>query len=194
MLLNGAMSDPEFDRLVAAHGDVAAATRAEWRADEEEWTAAAVAHWSHGRAVLDRARDHMHRGDSLDIAVGAERVVGRVVAVGVDIVTVEVVPGDGAGAGDRIDLHVPANSSFGWRVVRRASIGGTRGVDVGSFRARLLELEMAEQVLDVRIGILSGSCRGRLTVGRDHVVVHHDDGDTVVALAAVHSVRVAELA
>jgi len=186
MRLNGLVAGDRFDHLVVVHGDAAAALRAEWRADEEEWTAAAVAQWSHARTLLERARHHMHRGDTLHVELGATRVIGRVVAVGDDVFAID-------GMGGRVDLHVGPHASLGWRVARHAPSGGSRGLDVGSFRARLLELEMNETVVDLGLTIWSGSCRGRLTVGRDHVVVVDDDHvDMVVALSAVQSVRVVD--
>jgi hypothetical protein len=186
MRLNGVVPGDHFDHLVDLHGDAAATVRAEWRADEEEWTAAAVAQWSHGRTLLERVRHHMHRGDTLDVELGTTRVIGRVVAVGADVFAVDSV-------GGRVDLHAPSHAPIACRVLHPAPSGGNRGLDVPSFRARLLELERDETVIDLGITIWSGSCRGRLTVGRDHVVVVDDDCvDTMVALSAVQSVRVVD--
>ncbi len=186
MRLNGLVDGDHFDHLVDVHGDAAAALRAEWRADEEEWTAAAVAQWSHGRTLLERARHHMHRGDTLDVELGAAHVMGHVVAVGIDVIAVD-------GIGGRVDLHVHSHAPIAWRVLRAAPSGGSRGLDVGSFRVRLLELEMNATVVDIDATIWSGSCRGRLTVGRDHLAVVDDDRvETVFALSGVQSVRVAD--
>jgi hypothetical protein len=184
--LNGPVTDDRFDHLVEVHGDAAAALRAEWRADEEEWTAAAVAHWSHGRTLLERARHHMHRGDTLDVELGATHVIGHVVAVGVDVIAVD-------GIGGRVDLHVHSHAPIAWRVLRAAPSGGSRGLDVGSFRARVLELEMADARVELGVSVSVGTVHGLLTVGRDHLVVADgDDAETVVALDAVRSVRVVE--
>jgi hypothetical protein len=176
-----------------AHSDptlaeAAAVARADWRAEEESWTAEALAHWWHRRTLLECARDHLHRGDVLQVTVGVAPVAapfsGPLVGVGSDMLVMEV-------DGRRVDLHVREGSPVAWRVVRRARSGGTRGLDVGSFRARLLELEMREGDVELGVALAEGACVGRLTVGRDHVAVVDpvDDLTQVISLAAVWWVR-----
>ena len=163
--------------------DVAAAARAEWRADEEEWTRAAVERWRHGRTVLDLAREHMHRGDTLRVAVGDARFTGVVVSVGHDVLTLAVPDG-------RVDVHARAGAPLAWHVVSSARTGGTRGEAAGTFRTRLLQLETDDRVVEVGAAALDDVYRGGIVVGRDHVIV--DDGDgtvATVALAAVGWVR-----
>ncbi len=161
----------------AGIGDAAASARAEWRADEEEWTRAAVELWHHGRRLLDVVRDCMHRGDTVAVKVGAVTMTGTVCAVGDDVVSLAVADG-------RVDLPLDSAAALTVRVVDRARTGGTRGEPCTTFRARLLELEASEH--DVEIVTLSGDAvRGRLVVGRDHVVV----GDDVVGFAAIAWVR-----
>jgi hypothetical protein len=161
-------------------GEAAAAARAEWRADEDEWTRAAVEQWHHGRPLLDVLRDCMHRGDTVSVRIGAVAVTGTVGAVGDDVVSVAAPDG-------RADFPAGANASLLVRVVERARSGGTRGEACTTFRARLLELEASER--DVEVATLAGDAlRGPLVVGRDHLVVNDD----VVAFAAVACVRLVE--
>lgn len=161
----------------------AGAARAAWRAEEEEWTTAAFARWTHGRTLVDRARDHLHRGDLLEVALDDSRVVGRVVGVGDDVIAIESEAG-------RVDINAGARAPVVWRVLRRETSGGSLGLDVGSFRARVLELEMDARWVDVDLDAGWPSCRGGLTVGRDHVVITDDDGgEAVIAWAAIRAVR-----
>ena len=161
----------------AGIGDAAASARAAWRAEEEEWTRAAVEQWHHGRTLLDVVRDCMHRGDTIALRVGAATVAGTVCAVGDDVVSLAAPDG-------RVDVPLDPTTASTVRVVERARTGGTRGEPCTTFRARLLELEASK--LGVEIAMTGGDAvRGRLVVGRDHVVV----GDDVVAFAAIASVR-----
>ncbi len=174
------MTDP-LDR--AGLGDAGAAVRAEWRADEEEWTRAALEHWQHQRTLLDVVRECMHRGDTVAVRLPHATFTGRVCAVGDDLVAIDVLDG-------RVDVRVDAHTPVVVRVVERARAGGTRGERVTTFRARLLELEMDER--DVELGAQSagGIVRGRLQVGADHVTGHERDGSSaVIALAAMAWVR-----
>jgi hypothetical protein len=159
-------------------GDAAAAARAEWRTEEDEWRRAAVEQWHHGRTLLDVVRDCMHRGDTVSVRIGTVTVTGTVCAVGDDVVSVAAPDG-------RADFLADARTPLLVRVVERAPRGGTRGEPCTTFRARLLELEASEEV--VEIATASGdAARGRLVVGRDHLVADDD----VVALTAVACVRV----
>jgi hypothetical protein len=156
--------------------------RVEWRADEEEWTAAAFEKWSHDRTLLDRATEHLHRGDVLAVALpGGGACRGRVVGVGADVVALDT-------AGGRVDVHVGDAPAIAWRVVERADNGGTRGVELTSFRARLVELE-GDAAVEVGVAHFDGVARGALTVGRDHLSLDDDGVTTVLGLAAVDWVR-----
>jgi hypothetical protein len=175
------VTDP-LDR--AGIGDAAAAVRAEWRADEDEWSRAALEHWQHQRTLLDVVRECMHRGDTIALRLPHVTFTGRVRAVGDDIVAIDVL------GQSRVDVRVDAYTPIVVRVLERARAGGTRGDAVTTFRARLLELEMDEH--DVELGANGGDeivC-GRLQVGHDHVIGHERDGTSaVIALAAVAWVR-----
>jgi hypothetical protein len=110
-----------------------------------------------------------------------------VAAVGRDYVQVATPPG-------RVDVRVLTAAGalpVVVRVVERARRGGRRG-DLGAltFRARLLEYEANE--VDALIGsaLLRDDVRGRLTVGRDHVVVRgRDRSETYLPLAWIGWVR-----
>lgn len=159
---------------------VGAAARAAWRADEQAWTATALAHWHHGRVLADLAREHLHRGDVIAVTWpdAPTTFTGTVIGVGIDSFALD-------SATTRVDLRLGSTSPLVWRVVQRAPEGGTRGHAVDSFRARLLELEATGAIVDVGVGT------GALTVGRDHVVLERADVDTttVVAFSAIRYVR-----
>jgi hypothetical protein len=159
-------------------GDSAAAARAEWRADEDEWTRAAVEQWHHGRTLLDVVRDSMHRGDVVALGIGASTATGTICSVGDDFVSV-------ASTAGRVDVRADPTTPLVLRIVERARRGGTRGEPCTTFRARLLELEAS--TTEVEVTTATGDApRGRLVVGRDHVAV----GDELVAFTAVVSARV----
>jgi hypothetical protein len=163
----------------ASLGDAAAAARAEWRADEEAWTRAAVEQWRHNRTIRDVLRDAMHRGDRVELALPAITFAGRVIAVGDDVVVVETIDGV-------VDVNVTEHVPLVVRVLERAHAGGTRGEPVTTLRARALELEGA--TCDARIGCCAAPTvfDGHVQVGRDHLVVTERDGTSVVlALTAV---------
>jgi hypothetical protein len=159
-------------------GDAAAAARSEWRADEEDWTRAAVERWLHARTLLDVVRECMHRGDTVTVRVGDRVFSGRVGAVGSDVFSLDVSDG-------RVDVAADDGARFLLRVDARARSGGARGDHATTLRARLLELESAR--CDVEIGPdLGDTVRGQLCVGRDHVVVRAAEiPDTVMPMAAV---------
>jgi hypothetical protein len=175
-------ADP-FDPSLA---ELAAEARAAWRDDELEWTSAAYEQWCHGRTLVDRAREHLHRGDRIAVTArpGAVPLAGRVVGVADDALALGT-------AGGRVDVPLRGDRAVAWRVVERARTGGSHGAAVGGFRARLLELEAAGAMVDVGTAVLDRVACGRLTVGRDHVVV--DDGDTVtvIGMGAIDWVRAA---
>jgi hypothetical protein len=173
---------------------VAAAARAEWRADEEEWAAAALEQWRHGRTIVDVAQQHLHRGDIIAIdldgsrpdasgASGASHVLrGPVIGVADDVIALDTV-------GGRVDVALHPGVPIAWRVVERVPHGGGRGLPLDSFRARLLELEAARQVVEIGATTVDVMHRGCLTVGRDHVVVDDDDTSWLLALSALRWVR-----
>jgi hypothetical protein len=168
------VTDP-LDR--AGLGDAAAAVRAEWRADEEEWTRAAFERWQHARTLVDVLRECMHRGDTVALRLPHETLTGTVQSVGDDLLALAMPEG-------RVDVNVGGVVPLVARIVDRARTGGTRGDAATTFRTRLLELEAREQEVEVRT--TSGdTVRGLHRVGHDHLIV----GEHLVAFAAVIWVR-----
>jgi hypothetical protein len=175
------MSDP-LDRAELA--GAAAGVRAEWRADEEEWTRAALEHWHHRRALLDVVRECMHRGDTVTLRLPHATFTGRVTAVGDDIIAIAVL------GESRVDVRVDPHLPFVVRVVERARSGGTRGQEVTTIRARLLQLEADGADVEVGAHGTEDIARGRLQVGADHVIVDEREGAvSVISNAAVAWVR-----
>jgi hypothetical protein len=163
--------------------DDAAAIRAEWRADEEQWSRAAFEQWEHGRGLADIARDCMHRGDIVTFAFasasGLQSWTGVLVATGHDVARVDT--------GDvRVDVRLAVDAPFVLRVrpgTRAAS--SERGRDdagLTTFTARLRELDGTT----MGIGTPTGALEGRLRTGRDQLRV--TGPDDVVAYVPTGSV------
>jgi hypothetical protein len=153
--------------------DDAAAVRAEWRAEEEHWSRAALERWEHGRGLDDVLRDCMRRGDVVTCAFATVTWTGGVVAIGVDVARLAT------GAAE-VDVRLAADAPF----VLRVRAGTThRSLDEGtltSFRARLRELDGTA----VSIGTAAGPLEGRLRIGRDQVRLTDRDGGAAYVPAA----------
>jgi len=161
----------------------AAEARADWRADEQHWSSAALEQWRHTRTLVDLARDHLHRGDmiALQWPGATAAVAGRVIGVSDDAVAVATFAG-------RVDVVVAPGTAISWRVVESATRGGSRGIAPLTFRARLLELESL--ACEVDIAHLDGEIvSGVLRVGRDHVQVVAPGATWVIAVSALRWVR-----
>ena len=166
----------------------AAELRREWRADEEEWSRAALEHFRHGRTLVDVLRAVMHRGDVVLLGDGAgtclgvPAVRGVVAHVGEDWCRVDV-------AGGVVELPVTTTGPV-VRVVERSPRGG-RGGDPdapATWRARLLELEVAQA--SCAVGLTTGELlTGSLSVGGDHVVVGADAEAIYVPMGALSWLR-----
>lgn len=147
---------------------VAAALRAEWRAEENEWTRAALAQWEHDRTIVDVLRACMHRGDTVALEFPGRTFVGVVTAVGEDLVRLATADGS-------IDAHLDPVATFSLRVVTPARAGGERGdPTTATFRARLLQLEGS--IVQVGFPGRDDALTGQLCVGRDQISVVDRDG------------------
>src|SRR5262245_41360477 len=161
----------------------AAGATAEWRADEAAWTATALAQWRHQRSLVDLAREHLHRGDTITVSWSdvSTTLTGPIVGVGTDVAALSA-------AGARVDVALGSGVPIVWRVARRAQDGGSRGHTLDSLRARLLELEAC--AVPVEVGLANEIVRGRLIIGRDHLTVTDEsDSTTVLALSGLRYVR-----
>jgi hypothetical protein len=177
---DGVSGDPELE-------SAAGAAREERRTEEEEYARAAARQWARHRDLLDVARELQHRGDTIAIDVGELSFRGVVAAVGRDYLQLATPAG-------RVDIPVVSASGalpLVVRVVERARRGGRRAEPgAQTFRARLLEYDADD--VDALIGssLLRDDLRGRLTIGRDHVVVRGRDRDeTYLPLAWIAWVR-----
>jgi hypothetical protein len=160
--------------------DEAAAARAEWRADEDEWSRAALERWEHGRGLDDILRDCMHRGDAVTFAFPTVTWSGVVVAVTPDVVRVDV-------GETRVDVRLATEAPF---VLRTRPADAHGGNDVTTepttFLARLRELDGTT----VCIGTSTVLLEGQLRVGRDQLRLTTDDGAVAhVPTASVWWVR-----
>jgi hypothetical protein len=150
-------------------GDDAASVRAEWRAEEEEWSRAALEHWEHGRGLDDVLRDCLRRGDVATFSFPLLTWAGAVVGVGPDVVRIDV--GDAP-----VDLQLTGDAPFVLRT--RAATGAHRDApreDTGgstTFMARLRELDGTR----VSIGTATTSLEGSLRVGQGQLRITDADG------------------
>ncbi|MDQ1430882.1 MAG: hypothetical protein QOF40_1484 [Actinomycetota bacterium] len=160
----------------------AAALRAEWRADELEWTRAALERWEHDRTLADVLRACMHRGDTVALELPGCTFTGVVAAVAVDLVRLATTEGS-------VDAQLAPTGAFVLRVVEPARAGGQRGDEtIASFRARLLQLEGA--MTRVGLSARADELTGRLCVGRDQLgVIDRDGVRRYVPIASVAWVR-----
>jgi hypothetical protein len=181
-------SGDEFDRDLFDDGELrvnAASVRAEWRADEDEWTRAAYERFEHGRALVDVARACMHRGDRVSFLVSDVTFTGAITSVGPDAARMQL----GNEPDDVVDVHLGVATGVVLRIDEHARAGGSRGDDGLSFRARALELEDGPEVL-VGLGPAGLVLGGRLGVGRDHLRIVAVDGiETHAAFAGVSWLR-----
>jgi hypothetical protein len=145
--------------------DDAAAVRAEWRADEEQWARAALERWEHGRGLADVLRDCMHRDDVVTCELPTVTWTGAVVAVGVDVVRLAV--GEAP-----VDVRLTADAPFVVRARPGTGPGARDGSALTTFLARVRELDGTA----VSIGTPTGSLEGRMRLGRDQVRVTDRDG------------------
>lgn len=158
----------------------AAELRREWRADEEEWSRAALEHFRHGRTLVDVLRTVMHRGDV--VLLGATTLRGLVTHVGDDWCRLDAV-------GGVVELPVTIASPVA-RVVERSARGGCGGVPgaPATWRARLLELEVAQS--PCAVGLSTGELlSGPVSVGGDHVMVGADAEAVYVPMGALAWLR-----
>jgi hypothetical protein len=148
--------------------DDAAAARAEWRAEEEQWSRAALERWEHGRGLDDVLRDCMQRGDTATFVFATVGWSGVVTAVGRDVAHLH--------AGDaEVDVRVAADAPFVLRT-HSGDMNGARdrrdGGALTTFLARLRELDGTA----VCIGTPTGPLEGQLRVGRQQVRLTTADG------------------
>jgi hypothetical protein len=146
--------------------DDAAVVRAEWRAEAEDWSRAALEHWEHGRELVDVLLECMQRGDAITVAYHSVTWSGVLSAVGVDIV--RLMTGTAS-----VDVRLTPDAPFVVRRRTRSQGDGTRGDrTVTTFTARLRELEGTA----VCIGTSAGPLEGTLRLGRDQLRLTDQDG------------------
>lgn len=158
---------PGFDdaelRAAAAH------VRDEWRNEEETLARDAFVVWRHRRTLPDVLREHMARGDRIELRVHGHTFTGVVVALGADVISLrdERRP--------RVDVRFGAAVPIEVTLLARAVDGGRSGpYPDGGFRGRLLAREADGQ-----------PCRVELVDRPDPVVATVAPGDGVVFLAAL---------
>jgi hypothetical protein len=145
--------------------DDAATVRAEWRAEEDQWSRAALERWEHGRTLAEVARDCMHRGDLVTVAFTWIAWSGAITDVGRDVAGIDV-------AGVRVDVRLASDAPFVLRVRSGSSRASRFDPTLTTFTARLRELDGT----DVSIGTSNDALEGTLRVGRDQLRLIHDPG------------------
>jgi hypothetical protein len=150
--------------------EVAAAIRSEIRLEAEEAEREAALSAAMHRDVADVARELMAHGDTVAVDVGQRIFLGPILAVGIDVVTLD------AGS-RRVDVNLKCLQRM--RVVTRAKSGGRRGTQGGSpsFRARLLELQLSGEAIEAGIAGSDEPVIGPVAlVGSDHIAVGEEAG------------------
>jgi hypothetical protein len=161
--------------------DDAAAVRAEWRVEEEQWSRAALERWEHGRTLADVLRDARDRGDSVTLVFASVAWSGRVAAVGDGVARVD------AGSGAPVDVRLGPDAPFVLRVRAGARDTPWARAPLTTFTARLRELDGTAVCIGTAAGVLEGSLR----IGHDQVRVTAADGGVAYAPAgSVSWVRV----
>jgi hypothetical protein len=168
--------EPDFD-------DLAATIRDEMRLEAEEAEREAELSSSMRRTLEEVALDLMAHGDTVSVTAGTWSFMGEIVHVGSGIVSLEA-------AGARVDLNVGLPLHL--RVVRRARAGGRSrsSKDVGSLRARLLELQMSGERIEVGVAGCGEALAGRaVIVGSDHIALGERDPEWFVPFHALSFIR-----
>ncbi len=149
--------------------DVAAAIRSEIRLEAEEAEREAAISAAMHRDLSDVARELMAHGDTVAVDVGERIFVGPVMGVAADLVTVQV-------GSWRVDVNLKSVRRM--RVLKRARSGGQRSLGgAASFRARLLELQLSGQPIEVGMAGSDEPIIGPVAlVGCDHVAIGEEVG------------------
>lgn len=151
----------------------------EFRGEAEESERAAAVAAARARSLADLAGTLRSRGDLVAVGTGRKLFMGNIVYAGADFLTLRT-PG-------RL-VHCSLERPITLRVVSRGLSGGIGpGRGPGTFRARLLELELGAHEVDLGSLVLGDVQRGRIgVVGRDHVVFRGVDGEEwYVSLTAI---------
>lgn len=166
----GERDDEAWDEATADLSDVARRLRAEQREAQEELEEAIEDQARARRDLSAVALELMHRGDLVRVAIGDHSFLGRVVHVGVDLMTLA------DAAANAIDVLLPAMTSL--RVIERVSDGGQarREEYPARFRGRLAEAEATGN--EIEIGSTQAAPLAGIvaSVGVDHVAVNARDG------------------
>lgn len=112
------------------------------------------------RRIADTLRSAMHRGDRVTVTVGDMRLTHRLVAVGIDYVTLEA---------DNETVDVRLESAV--VTITAATSGGATGLPPArTLRSRLAELEHEASPVEILVG--SQRIQGVISVAAsDHVII-----------------------
>lgn len=156
----------------------------ELRAEAHE-TERLVALQARRRASLaDLARHAQARGDQVAVQLPGLRLTGTVVHAAGDLLSLDI-------HGQRIDVAVDRLLALRVATPGRAGAGRDATGDPPGFTARLLELEMAAQPVELVVRDVADPLPGVLVaVAVDHVALADPDGqEWAIALPAVLAVR-----
>lgn len=132
----------------------------EWRAELEATEFETHQVRVRRRTLQDVAKMLLHRGDRLTVQAGRLRLSGQVTAGGTDYVTINT-------------KHLCADARLGkvaLRVTKRHSGGAHAGGMPSTWRARLIQMELTRETVEVHAPSLGISLAGRIkAVAVDHV-------------------------
>lgn len=139
----------------------------EWRAELEATELETHQHRLRGRTLRDVAEMLLHRGDLVTLRAGKLRLTGLVAGCGSDYLTLSTGRLCVDARLDRISMLVTKRSS-----------GGTQARGTApTWRARLTELELTQEPVELYAPSLLGSRRGRIrVVSADHLWLVESSG------------------
>lgn len=151
----------------------------EFRAEAEETERAAAQAARRRRTLTDVMREAMARGDDVTAEVPGRTFLGTVVHAGSDLVSLATPAG-------RVDLPTTQVALTLQVARRRTAVGRDPQSGPGTFKARLLEIELGGSSVALGIAAFPVERVGRiLAVGSDHVVVMDGNQEWFVPLAAI---------
>jgi hypothetical protein len=165
--MSGDWEDGPFEELAS---ELRRQVGREFREEAEELERDAAQLALRRRTLADVAFDAMSRGDVVTISGAGGRHRGRVVYSAGNLAVMETA--------DSV-VNVNLEGPIAWQITERSRVGGV-GRSPGSltFRARMMELELAKEEITVEASGLADRLTGNLYgVGRDHVVVVDREGE-----------------
>lgn len=171
--------DPEFEELSA---ELRRQVGEDFRLEAEAAEADAMKLILRRRSIADVANEIMNRGDVVSLSCAGATTRGTITHASNDLAIIETT---------HSLFNVNLHSSVAIRIVAPAHRGGVgRASGSSSYRARMLELEISGEFVEIFYSA-SEPVRGSIAVvGKDHLVVADaDQTEWIIPLAAITITR-----